>query len=144
MAAGFRVRGPLHDVLVVALGETRYTEGKAARAKASRHRGPRWMRPVLTEAGVRRDTVRMLRAVAAASRDGDGLLVAAAERLPEFKHPVLVVWASEDRVMPPSHGQRLAALVPAGRLIEVADSYTLIPLDQPARLAEVIREFTQR
>jgi pimeloyl-ACP methyl ester carboxylesterase len=104
----------------------------------------RWMRPVLTEAGVRRDTVRMLRAVAAASRDGDGLLVAAAERLPEFKHPVLVVWASEDRVMPPSHGQRLAALVPAGRLVEVADSYTLIPLDQPARLAEVIREFTQR
>jgi hypothetical protein len=33
-------------------------------------------------------------------------------------------------------------LVPAGRLVEVADSYTLIPLDQPARLAEVIREFT--
>jgi hypothetical protein len=25
---------------------------------------------------------------------------------------------------------------------EVADSYTLIPLDQPTRLAEAIREFT--
>ena len=104
----------------------------------------RWMRPVLTQAGIRRDTVRMLRAVAAASRAGDGLLVVTAERLPEFKHPVLVVWATEDRVMPPSHGQRLAALVPAGRLVEVADSYTLIPLDQPARLAAVIREFTRR
>jgi pimeloyl-ACP methyl ester carboxylesterase len=103
----------------------------------------RWMRPVLTQAAIRRDTVRVLRAVAAASRAGDGLLVAAAERLPEFKHPALVVWASEDRVMPPSHGDRLAALLPAGRLVQVSDSYTLIPLDQPSRLAAVIREFTQ-
>jgi pimeloyl-ACP methyl ester carboxylesterase len=102
----------------------------------------RWIRPVLTQAGIRRDTVRVLRAAAAASRAGGGLLVATAERLPEFKDPVLVVWASEDRVMPPSHGKRLAALVPAGRLVEVTDSYTLIPLDQPARLAEAIREFT--
>jgi pimeloyl-ACP methyl ester carboxylesterase len=101
----------------------------------------RWIRPVLTQAEIRRDTVRVLRA-AAASRAGGGLLVATAERLPEFKDPVLVVWASEDRVMPPSHGKRLAALVPAGRLVEVTDSYTLIPLDQPARLAEAIREFT--
>jgi pimeloyl-ACP methyl ester carboxylesterase len=53
-----------------------------------------------------------------------------------------VVWASKDRVMPPEHGRRLADLLPQGRLVEVADSYTLIPLDQPARLAQVIREFT--
>ncbi|HJY55628.1 MAG TPA: alpha/beta hydrolase, partial [Streptosporangiaceae bacterium] len=100
----------------------------------------RWMRPVLSQAGIRRDTVRVLRAVAASARGG--LLVATAERLPEFKHPALVVWASEDRVMPPEHGGRLAALLPGGRLVEVEDSYTLIPLDQPARLAEIIREFT--
>jgi len=88
----------------------------------------RWMRPVLTQPGIRRDTVRVLRAAAADKR----LLVTAAERLPEFKHPALVVWASEDRVMPPEHGQRLAGLLPEARLVEVADSYTLIPLDQPA------------
>jgi pimeloyl-ACP methyl ester carboxylesterase len=99
----------------------------------------RWMRPVLTQGGIRRDTVRVLRAAAASARGG--LLAGAAERLPEFKHPVLVVWASEDRVMPPEHGARLAALVPDARLVEVADSYTLIPLDQPARLAAIIREF---
>jgi pimeloyl-ACP methyl ester carboxylesterase len=98
----------------------------------------RWMRPVLTQAGIRRDTVRVLRAVAG----NRGLLVTAAERLPEFKHPALVVWAREDRVMPPEHGARLAALLPEGKLVEVEDSYTLIPLDQPARLAEIIREFT--
>jgi len=99
----------------------------------------RWMRPVLTQAGIRRDTVRVLRAAAVSARGG--LLAGAAERLPEFKHPVLVVWASEDRVMPPEHGARLAALLPEARLVEVADSYTLIPLDQPARLAALIRDF---
>ena len=97
----------------------------------------RWMRPVLTQPGIRRDTVRVLRAAAADKR----LLVTAAERLPEFKHPALVVWASEDRVMPPEHGRRLAGLLPEARLVEVADSYTLIPLDQPARFAQIIREW---
>jgi pimeloyl-ACP methyl ester carboxylesterase len=99
-----------------------------------------WMRPVLTQAGIRRDTVRVLRAAHAEAVGG--LLVGVAERLPEFKHPALVVWASEDRVMPPEHGARLAALLPDGRLVEVQDSYTLIPLDQPARLAAIIGAFT--
>jgi pimeloyl-ACP methyl ester carboxylesterase len=44
--------------------------------------------------------------------------------------------------MPHEHGSRLAALLPVGQLVEVEDSYTLIPLDQPARLAEIIGEFT--
>ncbi len=52
-----------------------------------------------------------------------------------------MVWAAGDRVMPPEHGRRLAGLLPQGRLVKIADSDTLVPLDQPARLAEVIREF---
>jgi pimeloyl-ACP methyl ester carboxylesterase len=99
-----------------------------------------WMRPVLTQAGIRRDTVRVLRAARAEA--AGGLLAGVAERLPEFKHPALVIWASEDRVMPPEHGGRLAALLPDGRLVEVEDSYTLIPLDQPVRLAAIIGAFT--
>ena len=97
----------------------------------------RWMKPVLTQPEIRRDAVRMLRAAAA---DPD-LLVEAAERLPGFNHPALVVWATGDRVMPPEHGRRLAELLPQGRLVQVADSYTLIPLDQPAMLAQIIRDF---
>ena len=100
----------------------------------------RWIKPVLTQPGIRRDTVRVLRAAAADTR----LLAAAAGQLPDFKHPVLVAWASEDRVMPPEHGRRLAGLLPQGELAEVADSYTLIPLDQPDRLAQLIREFINR
>jgi pimeloyl-ACP methyl ester carboxylesterase len=98
----------------------------------------RWLKPVMTQPEIRRDAVRVLRAAAAHTR----LLLEAAERLPVFKEPALVVWASADRVMPPEHGRRLAELLPQGRLVEVEDSYTLIPLDQPARLAQVIREFT--
>jgi pimeloyl-ACP methyl ester carboxylesterase len=97
----------------------------------------RWMRPVLTSSEVRRDTVRMLRAAAADT----GFLLAAAERLPDFRRPALVAWAREDRVMPPEHGRRLAKLLPQGQLAEIDDSYTLIPLDQPARLAQVIGDF---
>jgi len=67
------------------------------------------------------------------------LLLEAAEDLPRFDRPALIVWASEDRVMPPEHGRRLADLLPQGRLVEIDDSYTLIPLDQPARLAEAMR-----
>jgi pimeloyl-ACP methyl ester carboxylesterase len=56
---------------------------------------------------------------------------------------LLVVWASEDRVMPPEHGRRLAGLLPDAQLAEIPDSYTLIPLDEPARLARAVREFTR-
>jgi pimeloyl-ACP methyl ester carboxylesterase len=97
----------------------------------------RWMKPVLTGPAIRHDTVRMLRAAAADTR----FLLTAAERLPDFSRPVLVVWASRDRVMPPEHGRRLAKLLPQGQLAEVDDSYTLIPLDQPARLTQLIRDF---
>ena len=97
----------------------------------------RWMKPVLHEPAIRRDTVRVLRAIATEPR----LLVDAATRLPEFRRPALVVWASEDRVMPPEHGRRLAELLPQGRVVDIADSYALLPLDQPLGLARVIQEF---
>jgi pimeloyl-ACP methyl ester carboxylesterase len=98
----------------------------------------RWMRPVMTQPEIRRDAVRVLRAIAADTH----LMAETAERLPGFGRPALVVWASRDRVMPPEHGRRLAKLLPQGQLVEVDDSYTLIPLDQPGRLAETIRQFT--
>jgi pimeloyl-ACP methyl ester carboxylesterase len=99
----------------------------------------RWVQPVLRQPEIRRDAVRMLRA-ALADRQ---LLVRAAESLPRFDRPALVVWAGGDRVMPVEHGRRLARLLPQGRLVEVEDSRTLIPLDQPTRLAGLIRAFVR-
>ena len=98
-----------------------------------------WLRPVLTQPEIRKDTVRMLRAVFADKQ----LLLDAAKSLPGFGRPALVAWAAGDRVMPPEHGRRLAELLHA-RLAEIDDSYTLVPLDQPARLAQLITEFTHQ
>jgi pimeloyl-ACP methyl ester carboxylesterase len=97
----------------------------------------RWLRPVLKQQAIRRDTVRVLRSITAEP----GMLVELAERLPSFDRPALIVWARDDRVMPPEHGARLAELLPHARLVEVDDSYALIPLDQPAALAAALREF---
>ena len=99
----------------------------------------RWMQPLLHRPEIRRDTVRVLRAIAA----DRGLLVDVAERLPAFDRPTLIVWAGEDRVMPPEHGRRLAELLPQGRLVAVDDSDTLIPLDRPEALAAAIRDLAQ-
>jgi pimeloyl-ACP methyl ester carboxylesterase len=63
--------------------------------------------------------------------------------LADFDRPALVVWASQDRVMPLEHGRRLVELLPGGRLVEIEDSYTLVPLDQPTLLAQAIRDFTR-
>jgi len=54
----------------------------------------RWMTPVLTRPEIRRDAGRALRAAAADT----GFLLKAADRLPGFNHPALVVWTSRDRV----------------------------------------------
>ncbi len=96
-----------------------------------------WLRPAQTQQGVRRDLAKYVRTC----KKGD--MLAAAERLRSFDRPALVVWAPEDRVNPPEYGRRFAELLPHGRLIEIADSYTLIPLDQPGELARAIRQFIQ-
>jgi len=44
-------------------------------------------------------------------------------------------------VMPRAHGVRLAELYPNGRLQVIDDSYTLVPIDQPAVLAQAITQF---
>src|SRR5262245_36401893 len=96
-----------------------------------------WLRPILTRPEIRRDTVRLLRAVFADRT----VLERAAPRLATFDRPALVVWAAEDRVMPPEHGRSLAQALPQSELVEIADSYTLIPLDQPDELGAAIARF---
>ena len=95
----------------------------------------RCLEPLQTRRGVRRD----LRKYAAGARRQQMLRVCAL--LACFDRPALVVWTPEDRVQRPEHGRRLAGLLPAARLVEIPDSYTLIMRDQPAAFARVIREF---
>ena len=96
-----------------------------------------WLRPLQTQRGVRRDLSKYVHTL------DKGDLLVAAEGLRSFDRPALVIWAKEDRVNPREHGRRFAELLPHGRLIEIADSYTLIPLDQPGELARAIRQFVR-
>jgi pimeloyl-ACP methyl ester carboxylesterase len=97
----------------------------------------RWLRPLQSSRGVRRD----LRKYALSARRRQ--MLAVCERLGGFKRPTLVVWTPEDRIQRPEHGRRLADLIPDARLVEIADSYTLIMRDQPERFARAIREFAR-
>lgn len=95
----------------------------------------RWLQPLQSQRAVRRD----LRKYVTSARRGQ--MLEACELLRSFERPALVVWTPEDRVQRPEHGKRLAALLPDSRLVEIADSYTLIMRDQPQAFARAIREF---
>jgi pimeloyl-ACP methyl ester carboxylesterase len=97
-----------------------------------------WFRPLQTQREVRRDLRKY-----ATSIPPKKVLLEWAERLRSFDRPALVMWAEEDRVMPREHGRRLAELFPRGQLVEIPDSYTLIPEDQPQELARAIRQFVR-
>jgi pimeloyl-ACP methyl ester carboxylesterase len=94
-----------------------------------------YVRSFFSRSEVRRDVFRILRGIDTRYTNE------AAERLKSFDKPVLIVWATEDKVFPLEHAHRLAGLLPDARVEEVADSYSFVPEDQPERLAELIREF---
>jgi pimeloyl-ACP methyl ester carboxylesterase len=96
-----------------------------------------WLEPALSNSEIRRD----LRKYAGDTRRGRQQLEAASERLSGFSKPVLVAWAAEDKVMPIDSGRRLAASFPDARFVEIADSRTLIPIDQPKALADMLAQF---
>lgn len=86
---------------------------------------------------VQRDTERFVREVS--KKD----TLAAAERLREFDRPVLLAWAREDKYFKVKLAERLLERLPNGRLELIDDSYTFVPIDQPERLAQLIREFVR-
>jgi pimeloyl-ACP methyl ester carboxylesterase len=91
--------------------------------------------PGLRDAGVRRDFGK------AFSSTRPAQTLEAAELLPRFDKPALVVWSTErTRIYPLAHGERLARLLGAP-LELVDDSYIYVPEDQPQRLAELLGEF---
>lgn len=95
-----------------------------------------WLAPASADRGVRRDLEKYVRG----TKDGRRDLIAATRELDRFTRPVRVVWAEDDRLMPLAEGRRLASGFPTAQFHLVKDSYTLLPLDQPAALARHIRE----
>jgi pimeloyl-ACP methyl ester carboxylesterase len=91
--------------------------------------------PVITRGEIRRDIRKLL-----AGLDRKYTLDAAT-KLTAFDRPVLIAWSTEDRFFPPAHAERLAKLLPNGRLEWIEGARTFSPEDRPERLAELIRSF---
>lgn len=98
----------------------------------------RYFRPSQTDAGVRRDLRKVLRGIDARHT------LEAARRLGSFDRPVLLAWATEDRVFPLRYAERLAGALPDARLERIEDSYTFVPEDRPEALADAIAAFAGR
>jgi len=96
-----------------------------------------WLSPLITDWQIRHDFQRYCRSV-----QSDEMMVAA-KRLRSFEKPTLIVWAANDKMMPQAHGPRFVDIMPNARLVVIEDSRTLIPIDQPIRLAEEIRAFAE-
>ena len=90
----------------------------------------RWTEPVLTDPGIRRDLLAYCRGPfdkPALTRD--------TEALRRFHGNALVLWSPDNKVMPPEHGRRLAALIPRARYAEIPGAYVLSMLDEPEAVA---------
>lgn len=65
----------------------------------------------------------------------------AVERLETVAIPTLVLWGEEDRWLPPSTGQRLAAAVPSARFVTLPAAGHFLPEDAPDAATEVLLRF---
>jgi pimeloyl-ACP methyl ester carboxylesterase len=55
--------------------------------------------------------------------------------------PILLIWSSEDGVFLLAHAQRYAAALRNGSLVQIEDSFSFTPEDQPIAVATAIRSF---
>lgn len=95
-----------------------------------------WFAPATRSRAIRRDFAKF-----ASSAPPRAVQLRWSAQVGRFEGPVLVVWATADRLMPREHGRRLTELFADAQLVEVADSGTLIPEDQPERLAAELHRF---
>lgn len=94
-----------------------------------------WMEPAAHDAGIRRD----LKKFTAGMNKRHTL--AAAERLRGSEPPILLAWAPGDRFFPIRYAERLAGEAGNAQIVEIPDSKTFVPIDQPQRLADAIAAF---
>lgn len=94
-----------------------------------------YLGPVLESPGIRRDVSKVLKGISSRYTQE------AAEKLRHFNQPVLLAWASEDRLFPVAHAHRMASILPNARVELIDDSYSFVPEDQPERLGELIDKF---
>lgn len=93
-----------------------------------------WMLPLRNPA-IRHDFVKVLRGMSPEHT------LAAAERLPAFAHPVLIVWGMRDEFFKVADAERLAALFADARMERIDNARTFVQLDAPEQLASLVGAF---
>jgi pimeloyl-ACP methyl ester carboxylesterase len=69
------------------------------------------------------------------------LLIDAAEAIPRFDRPVLLIWGESCDFFPITDAQRLASEFPCATLVSVPGAKTWVPIDNPAAVADAIIKF---
>jgi pimeloyl-ACP methyl ester carboxylesterase len=92
----------------------------------------RWISPAIADSGVRRDAARFMNAIRPAE------LLDVSTRLDRFAKPVLLLWGAADRFFKIGLARRLKESFPNARLVAVEGGRTLLPLDEPERVAREI------
>jgi pimeloyl-ACP methyl ester carboxylesterase len=120
-----------------------------ARSPAARRRGiatvtTRGLDPERTESffgPVRRDRRVAGDLVAATAGFRPQLLIDAAEAIPRFDRPVLLIWGESCGFFPMAHARRLASDFPRATLVGVPGAKTWVPIDDPAAVSGAIAQF---
>lgn len=69
------------------------------------------------------------------------LLVDAADAIPRFDRPVMLIWGESDGFFPMAHAHRLSSEFPDATLVTVPGAKTWVPVDDPAAVADGIGAF---
>jgi pimeloyl-ACP methyl ester carboxylesterase len=120
-----------------------------ARSPAARRRGiatvtTRGLDPERTESffgPIRRDRRVAGDLVAATAGFRPQLLIDAAEAIPRFDRPVLLIWGESCGFFPMAHARRLASDFPRATLVGVPGAKTWVPIDDPAAVSGAIAQF---
>ncbi len=94
-----------------------------------------WAEPVRLNRDIRHDAVKVLRGIS------KRYTLDAAAALHTFTGRTLIAWGRNDTVFRPAFAERLAADSADARLEWIEGSRAFVPVDQPARLAELISDF---
>jgi pimeloyl-ACP methyl ester carboxylesterase len=125
----------LQPTRIGALHNTPLAFGLLTKRAIPRETTTAWLRPSLSDAGVRRDLGKVLRGI------DPRFTNEAAERLRGFERPALFAWAGEDKVFKLANAERLAGSMPDATVVQIPDSRTFVSLDAPDRTAELIGDF---
>jgi pimeloyl-ACP methyl ester carboxylesterase len=91
--------------------------------------------PVINDKRVRADITNFLRAA------NKKQLMATAAQLPNVQVPVLLAWGDGDHAFKVALAERMQKDLPNAKLERIPGAYTFVPLDEPDRVAELIRDF---